>query len=193
MKHCILTILLALLPLMSFAQAADSVRQAQMKAWRPAPTEEPTGSHFAWGAEFGSSIDLSAHDMSSIDFNAYFGVRHRWLMLAGVGAGADIMVSNSCRSYPIFAIFRTDFSNLRKLVFLDLRGGIVLNYLYDNESQTGGYLSASLGFNLARGKNFNSYITAGYTLNTRKDITRGDITTPYPSLSLAVIRLGVSF
>lgn len=193
MKHYLLALILAILPLAVFAEPLDSLTNARMHAWQSAPVAESTATKFAWGAEFGSSVDLSAHDMTSIDFNAYFGLKRSWLMMAGVGAGANIMVSNSCRTYPIFAVLRTDFSSMRRLLFLDLRGGIALNYLYDNESQTGGYLSVSLGFNLARGKNFTSYITAGYTLNTRKDITRGDVTTAYPSLSLANIRLGISF
>lgn len=150
--------------------------------------------HFSWGAEAGSSIDLSGHDMSSIDFNASFGLRYRWLRFAGIGAGANLMISNSCRTYPIFATFRTDFSSLVRPVFLDLRGGIALNYLPANVSQRGAYASVALGFTLATARNFRSYITAGYTLVTRSDVHINELQTiPYADLGLAGIRLGISF
>lgn len=158
-------------------QAADADRRA----------------HFTWGAEFGSSIDLSAHDMSSIDFNANFGMRWRWFSLLGAGAGANIMVSNSCRTYPLFAVLRTSFSDGRpRLVFLDVRGGVALNYLNDKE-QSGGYASVGVGFNLAGGKKFQSYIMAGYTFVGRKDINDETGFQPFDNLHYAGIRLGVRF
>ncbi len=148
---------------------------------------------FAWGAELASSVDLSGHDMSSIDFNAYLGLRYRWLSLAGVGAGANIMVSNSCRTYPVFAVVRTDFSRYVKLLFLDFRGGLALNYLPDNVSQQAPYAAASIGFNLARSSKFRSYVLFGYTFIGRKDVASEEMTTEYPSLSMVSVRLGVAF
>lgn len=158
------------------------------------PVEAPDNrAHFAWGAEFGSSIDLSANDMSSVDFNAGFGVRWRWLTFAGAGAGANIMVSNSCRTYPIFAILRTSFSSRPQVVFMDLRGGVALNYLPHNVTQTGGYGSVGVGFNLARSRKFQSYLVAGYTFVTRKDVNDEMGFQPYDMLNYAGIRLGVTF
>lgn len=154
---------------------------------------------FAWGAEAGSSIDLSAHDMSSIDFNAGFGLKYRHLSFAGIGVGAHIMVTNSCRSYPVFLALRTGFTEKPHLVFLDLRGGVSLNYLPGNMSQTGPYASVNIGFNLAGNRKFRSYILAGYTLMSRKNINEYDPetgltdVTQLPSLNYASIRLGVTF
>lgn len=154
---------------------------------------DPARVRFSWGAELASSIDLSGHDMSSIDFNAYFGLRYKWLDFAGIGAGANIMVSNSCRTYPVFAVVRSDFSRFKKIMFLDLRGGLALNYLPENMSQRAPYASLSVGFNLARSSKFRSYILAGYTYIGRKDIVTEQRTHEYPSLSMASIRLGVAF
>lgn len=167
--------------------------QTAFKKYVASPKFDPRRVKFSWGAEFASSIDLSGHDMSSIDFSAYFGLRYRWLNLAGVGAGVNIMVSNSCRTYPIFAVFRTDFSPIVKIMFLELRGGMALNYLPDNVSQQAPYASASVGFNLARSSKFRSYILAGYTYISRKDVVTEDRTHDYSSLSMASIRLGVAF
>lgn len=165
-------------------------------AAEPADTLATAGKErvkFAWGAEFGSSIDLSAHDMSSVDFNACFGLRYSWLSFAGVGAGANIMVSNSFRTYPIFAAVRTSFSTRPKVMFLDLRGGLALNYLAHDVTQTGGYGSVGIGFNLAGSRKFQSYLVGSYTFVTRHDVQDSTGYQPYGMLSYAGIRLGVTF
>lgn len=148
---------------------------------------------FVWGAEAGSSIDLSGNDMSSIDFNATMGLSRGWISFLGAGVGADIMVSNSCRTYPVFALFRTDFSKRVKLLFMDVRVGAALNYLPNNVSQTTPYVSVNLGINLATGKTFRSYVLAGYTYVDRKDVMRDERVTPYEPLHMATIRLGIAF
>lgn len=148
---------------------------------------------FAWGAEAGSSIDMGGHDMSSVDFNASFGMSRGFIKFLGIGAGANIMVSNSCRTYPVYINFRTDFNKRLRLLFADIRGGMALNYLDNNQSQVAPYGAAGVGINLATGLKFRSYLWAGYTLIWRNDIVEGDAVTPYEPLHMASIRLGVSF
>lgn len=166
-------------------QPADSVRTP-----KNVESERLT---FTWGAEAGSSIDLSANDMSSIDIHAYFGVKQGVFSFAGIGAGADIMISNSCRTYPVYAMVRTDFSKQLKLLFVDVRGGMALNYLPDNATKTGAYGSVGVGINLARGRSFRSYILAGYTYVGRGKVTSVETVTHYPALNIAMVRLGISF
>ncbi len=103
------------------------------------------------------------------------------------------MVSNSCRMYPIFAAFRTSFSNRPQIVFIDVRGGVALNYLPHDVTQTGGYGSLGVGFNLARGRSFQSYLVAGYTFVERRDVVGETGFQPYDPLNYAGIRLGVIF
>lgn len=200
-------LLFLLIALLSFAGASaagtavpadtlNSVKAAHpgwKHSWSESPVPDPAKVVFAWGAEAGSSIDMSGSDMSSIDFNASFGMRYKWINYMGLGLGANIMIANSCRTYPLFVVFRTDFSQLFKIVFLDIRGGLALNYLPGNVSQRGAYASASIGFNLAKGKTFRSYITAGYTFVSRKDVAVDERITPYDPVSSASIRLGIAF
>lgn len=157
------------------------------------PVEVIDKTLFTWGAECGSTIDMSAHDMSSVDFNASFGLRRNWLSFVGVGAGANVMVSGSYRSYPLFAVLRTDFSRFTRLLFMDVRAGVSVNYLDNNQSQTGAYASVALGVNLAKGRTFRSYILAGYAYYGRKDIVLEEVVMPYEPLHTAFIRLGVAF
>ena len=66
---------------------------------------------FAWGADAGASIDMTGSDMSDINFSAQFGLKRGWINFLGIGLGADLTTANSCRSYDIFADFRTNFVN----------------------------------------------------------------------------------
>ena len=164
-----------------------------------------TRGHFTWGACAGSSIDMSGNDMASVDIAAMFGYRRGWLKFLGVGAEMDIMVNNSCRSFPIYACLRTNFRRRPSLLFLDTRLGISVNYLPDDYSQTGAYGFIGIGFNLARGKKFASHMVIGYTYKERKDYSvlynspHDDSAEPTletlrtKSLHMATVRLGITF
>ena len=90
---------------------------------------------FTWGASAGASIDMSGNDMSTVDFEISFGMRRGWINFLGIGAEADIMVSNSCRSFPLFAELRTNFTDRPTLAFWDIKLGASLNYLEHNQDR----------------------------------------------------------
>ncbi|MGM9845371.1 MAG: hypothetical protein ACI30K_03995 [Muribaculaceae bacterium] len=127
---------------------------------------------FSWGAEIGSTVDLSGHDMTSLDFSAYFGIRRSWLDFAGVGAAANIVVNNSSRSYPLFANLRFSFTPRNPLLFADLRGGMALHSIdLVTGSKFKPFAQVGVGVYLARGKRFSSYLIAGYAWYSRSGIS----------------------
>lgn len=149
---------------------------------------------FAWGADAGGSIDMSANDMSSADFSASFGFKRSWINFLGVGAGVDIMVSNSARSFPVYVAFNTNFSSKPTLLFLALRAGVSANYLPNDYQQTGAYTFAGVGVNLASGKNFSSHLIIGYTFKEYRDIvTPSDEVFRMNDVHSASVKLGVTF
>lgn len=155
---------------------------------------EPVKVSFAWGAEAGGSLDMSAQDMSTIDFSAYFGLKRGWINFFGIGAEIDIMTNNSCRSFPVFVAFRTNFTDRQTLLFLDLRGGQAYNYLPGDYYQTGIYGFGGIGVNLARSKKFCSHIVIGYTFKEYNDYrTRDEELVSISDLHLATFRLGITF
>ncbi|MDE6323323.1 MAG: hypothetical protein K2L85_04280 [Paramuribaculum sp.] len=160
-------------------------------------TSEPeniTGwNHFVWGAEVGGAIDMTSNGLSTINADAYFGYKNAWIDAVGLGASVNMMVNNSVRTYPVYALLRTDFSSRRGLVFMDLRGGIAINNLTYSNSQTSLYLSPGVGFNLARGRSFCSYLTISYIYNGLKPFDLGDRRCDVDGLSMACIRLGIRF
>lgn len=157
--------------------------------------EECSRVAFAWGVDVGSSIDLTTADMSSLNGDAYFGLRCTGVDIVGVGAGIHGMVNNNSFSYPLYVVLRTSFSKQRQLCFLDLRTGVALNSFFGTATNAAFYISPSVGVNLASSRKFRSYLSLGYTYNGGKDIS-DDTTTSGKSankLSMATIRLGIMF
>lgn len=148
---------------------------------------------FAWGAELTGNVEMSDHDLSAIGLNAEVGFRWKGIRFFGVGAEGLIMVTNSNRSFPIFVNLRTDFSQRRRLVFLDLRGGVSLNYFNDSHYESGAYASAGVGITLAAGKTFSSHLILAYTYIGQEECYLGDYLRKCPGISFATLRLGVAF
>lgn len=151
--------------------------------------------YFAWGADAGASIDMTGSDMSDVNFSAQFGMKRGWINFLGIGLGADLTTSNSCRSYDIFADFRTNFVNRPTLLFWPVRLGASLNYLEHNHEQTGFYGSTGIGINLARGKKYCSYMIIGYTFRERRHIEADAETMShnFKSLHYATVKIGITF
>jgi len=155
--------------------------------------ENTAWNHFIWGAEAGASIDLTSHDLSTVNLDAYFGFRNSVIQTLGVGASVNMMVSSSVRSFPIYLIIRTNFRSTPSLLFMDLRGGIAFNNISFSSKQTGLYLSPGIGINLAKGKTFTSYVTLSYVYNDMRPYRRGKEYIDVNGLSMACVRLGISF
>lgn len=126
--------------------------------------------HFSWGVDLGTGVDMTANDMSFFSIHGYLGYKSNTLKFLGVGAGMDIMMNNPSRSYPIYAMLRTSFSNRPRICFLDLRAGVSFNSMFDYKSQTDFYGTIGFGFVLAYGKSFSSHIIIGYSFMPMHDI-----------------------
>lgn len=158
-----------------------------------AQTNDNTPQHgFTWGVEVGSGIDMGGDNMSTLNLAALIGYRTSWINFAGVGLGIDMMMSNSCRSFPIYGMIRSSFAEKPKLFFAEMRAGVALNQATDVPDRTNLYLQPGAGIYLATGKTFASYITLSYTYNAmtfygdKKD-------TLVHGLNMATLSLGVTF
>lgn len=158
--------------------------------------QEPANEYvkFGWGASLTSSVDMTSSDMSCIGIDAYFGMSTAAVNILGFGTGMNVPVSNSMRSIPIYFIARTSFVPRPALCFLDLRGGMALNYLpVGDRHQTGSYGSVGLGIRLAANRKFQSHLIVGYSYYGRKPYENDEEIINLKDLHMATIRLGVSF
>lgn len=179
-------------PLTAEQQRAQKFRNSTAKA-RTKNIEEEIKVRFAWGADLGSSIDMSANDMSSIDLSLAFGMRRGWINFLGVGAQGNIMISNSYRSFPFFLLFRTNFTDRPTRVFWELKGGLSLNYLEHKHRQERVYGSTGIGIRLASSAKFSSHMVLAYTYMQRKQVVGPEMTHDFTDLHYATVKLGVTF
>lgn len=149
--------------------------------------------HFVWGADIGSSIDLSSNDMSSIDINAYFGYKDKIIRALCVGTSIQSSLGNNHTLIPVYLLFRSSFRARPSLCFLDLRGGYSFNRFRSKYTQSGAFASAGVGFNLFFNSKFNSHIILAYNFFNTEPY--GSETECYDihNLSSVSIRLGISF
>ncbi len=157
------------------------------------PGKEKIKVKFTWGAALGASIDMSGNDMSSVDFDIAFGMKRGWLNFLGLGAQANVMLSNSCRSFPVFLMFRTNFTDRPTRVFWELKGGASLNYLEHDHQQTGIYGSTGVGIRLASSAKFSSHMTLSYSYIQRRKIVGTEMTHNFTDLHFATVKIGVTF
>lgn len=179
-------------------QSLKPVPTPALHGTTPQKTEKEKGPrqkvHFAWGADVGASVDLSGNDMTTLDVDIALGLRRGWLNFIGVGAQADLAISNSQRNYPIFLLFRTNFTDRPTHCFWELKGGAAVTVADDAERCTGVYASTGIGINLASSSKFRSHITVGYTfLQRSRDILENIAFTDRPDLHYVTIKLGISF
>lgn len=157
-----------------------------------APVEKPSV-HFVWGAEAGGSIDMTSNDMSTLNLDAFFGYRNSWIDVLGAGAGIHVMVSNSCRSFPVYGIFRTSFRSQPSLCFFDLRAGAVFNNVNEDKTHTRFYLAPGVGFNLARSRSFASYVSLAYEFNGMQSYKKDGQIYSIDNLDMVMLKLGICF
>jgi len=175
------------------AAVHDSVPAEPMAMVDLGPKVTNPVSHFAWGIDIGAAIDMTSNDMTFFDIHGYVGYRNPWLRFAGVGAGIDMMLSNSSRSYPVYAMFRTSFSSRPRLSFLDLRAGCAFNSIDTYKQQTDFYGSLGWGVTLASSRTFTSHIILSYTFMPLSDVMTDSGVRHMPDLHFASIRIGASF
>ncbi len=130
-----------------------------------APLQAVGGTSFAWGGDLGVGIDVGGHDMSDINLNSYFGISNRFFQLLGIGAGIDMVMSNDGRFFPVYAISQSSFGYKNALAFGDLRVGCAFNNVGNGFHQTSFYVSPGVGFHLATGANYRSYLIVSYVFN----------------------------
>lgn len=159
---------------------------------------EETGTRFTWGASLNGGVELGGNDMSTIGIDGFFGARFSRIQSLGIGASLNVPVNNSNRMIPVYAMIQTNFSSRSTLCFLDVRCGLSINYIQDEESrteahQTGFYGSAGLGFNLAGNSSFQSYMTVGYSYFGRENIKLSNQQLQLDDLHVITMRLGIRF
>lgn len=172
----------------------DSIISNIRESLFPQKSKSLANSHFTWGAEAGTSIDLTANDMSTFDVDVHFGYKNKWFQMLGAGAGIHRTVKGGDNFIPIYASLQTSFRPKPSLLFLSIKAGYSFNTISD--SPTFGDLVSAIGcgVNLSQSRAAHTYLilSVGYRYFNRRHIDMIEkISTHYTYL--AHLSFGVSF
>lgn len=149
------------------AEITDSLPQENHPAREslfPEASIPLSSSHFTWGVELGSSIDLTGHDMSSMDLDVQMGYKNDYIRFIGAGVGVARSFGTGNSFIPVYLMLRSSFRKKPSLFFLSAKMGYSFNTI-DNSATYGDFTSSlGLGINLTQGRKFKSHfvIACGY-------------------------------
>lgn len=196
---------MGLLCLFPCASARDSVAQqppdltldaatySERESLFPDQSRSLAFSNFTWGAEAGSSLDLTSHDLSSFDLDVLFGYKNSFIKMAGIGAGIHRSIHTGNNFIPVYAVIRTNFRRTPSLLFFNLQGG----YSFNSFSSTGTvgdfYGAVGVGINLQQTKMSKTYVilSGAYQYFSEGNRLKTDIDANY--IFFAKLVVGVNF
>lgn len=150
-------------------------------------------SHFTWGIDVGTSVDLRGYDMSTVDLDVMIGYKSRFIRTVGIGAGVHRSFGSHNTFYPLYAVLRTSFRSKPSLFFFNLRAGYAFATLHNGVTRGGITGALGVGVNLAMSKRFQSHILLSYCYYQVNGTTRNEINLPISHIDLARISFGVNF
>ncbi len=196
-KYLLFAIGMLLLSLSSEAKIitirTDSLSSADYTSLFPEKTVNLSTSHFTWGVEFGSSIDVTAHNHSTFNLDVNIGYKNDYFKVIGIGCGIHRSIESGNNYIPVYALMRTSFRKKPSLLFMNLELGYSFNTIAD--APTFGDFSNALGIgvNLSSTRKANCYIilSAGsrYFNENHKSLIK--LNTKY--IFVAKLQIGINF
>lgn len=150
-------------------------------------------SHFTWGADVGSSIDLGGNDMSTVDLNTAIGYKGAFFQMAGVGVGAHKAFGNEYTFVPVYAIARTNFRHNPSLFFMEVKAGYSFNTLSDSGSQGGTFWSIGCGVNLYTSAKVRTHLVLSYGYFGLREADEENVRYRGNNIDYAILSFGVCF
>lgn len=149
-------------------------------------------SNFMMGLEVGTGLDLSGTDMSTFNFDLMCGYRHKFIQLVGFGAGVHKSLGTRDTFIPLYAVFRTGFTNRPTLAFFHLSVGYSFNTISSSPMFGDTIASIGGGINLVQKPKFQSNIILafGYRHFSERHQELAKITKP--NIGFAQISFGIS-
>lgn len=150
-------------------------------------------SHFTWGADFGSSIDMSSHNMSTFDLDVNLGYKNAFIKMIGVGAGIHRSIRSGDNYIPVYIVFRSSFRKKPSLCFLNLQVGYSFNTIR-NAPLFGDFASSlGLGINLMQSRRAKSFMIIGLGNRHFNKNHKSLINVSTKNVLVAKIQIGIHF
>lgn len=170
----------------------DAEYQRRMESLVPHAGRDLSTTHYTWGVELGSSIDLGGNDMSSFDVSLVTGYKNESIQLLGVGAGIRRSFGSHNTFVPIFGVIRTSFRSKPSLLFLHFQAGYSFNSIKNAHVRGDICGSLGLGINLNMSKKFMSHIILAYGFNHFDYKHRAEAGLHADNIPLAQLSFGIT-
>lgn len=119
-------------------------------------------SHFTWGADVGTSIDIGGYDLSTFDLEVVLGYKRAWLRTLGVSCGVHRDFTKGNHLIPLMALVRTQLLPGSNATFLNIKAGYSFNSIGESDTNTGFMMNVGIGFNLASSRQFQTHLVLSY-------------------------------
>ena len=187
--------LLSLLPLQAqgASEKRDTLYTPEMASLHPDKGRSLGLSHFTWGAEIGSSIDLTSHDLSTFDLDVLIGYKNAYLKLLGAGVGVHRSIHTGNTFIPVYGVIRTSFTSRPSLCFMDLQAGYSFN-TFSGASTFGDFTcSLGCGVNFSQSRRCKTYmiVSGGYRYFNENHKSIAKLDTRY--IFVARLVFGINF
>ena len=156
-------------------------------------TESLDKSHFTWGAEAGTSIDITAHDMSTFDVDVLLGYKNSFLNMAGIGVGVHRTIRSGDNFIPIYATLRSSFRPGRSLLFMNMRFGYSFNTIGDSPTFGDFNAAIGMGINLSQSRRARTYILLNLAYRHFNERHKNLISLDTSYVYIAQLMCGVNF
>ena len=169
----------------------DSARVTE--SFFPEKSRNLSKSHFTWGAEVGSTIDLTSNNLSTFDVDALFGYKSNSINMLGVGAGIHHSISAGHNFVPVYAVLQTSFTSRPSIAFFVFKGGYSFNTFKDSPSFGDIFGDLGIGVNLKRTRMMRSYLMLcfGYHHLTERQRAQTNLSTK--NIFVARLSFGINF
>lgn len=171
----------------------NAEKDKRMESLFPSHSRDLRTSHFTWGAELGSSIDMGGHDMSTFDLDFILGYKNSFIRTVGVGAGVHKAFGNGSTFIPVYLLFRSSFTSKPSLFFLHFKAGYSFNTIQDSDMFGDVVASIGLGINLAMTKKCMTHIIVGYGFRHFTKKHQESVSLGTQNINLAQLSFGISF
>ncbi len=144
------------------APALETKEPKYMESLVPHAARDLSTTHYTWGFELGSSIDLGGNDMSSFDVSLVTGYKNAAIQLLGVGAGIRRSFGTQNTFIPLFGVIRTSFRSKPSIFFMHFEAGYSFNSIAKAHVKGDICGALGLGINLSTSRKFMSHIIISY-------------------------------
>ncbi len=176
-------------------QTTDSISDNgfERESLVPRSTLSLAFSHFTWGAEAGSSLDMTSHDLSTFDADVLIGFKNSFIKIVGFGAGLHRSIHSGNNMIPVYAVFRSSFRSKPSLCFLNLQAGYSFNTYGDSKTMSDLYGALGLGINLQKTSKASSYVILSLACQHLNDKNKEAVKFDTNYILFAKLMIGVTF